>query len=116
MKKQSFVSKIKCNFFFWLARKLRDYMIWNGFVHEDDYEDYFKDALHQEDLVSEYDLINAIEDITGNIEERIDNLEYKEEDSNENVRDINDRLEEVESFLKNRYGFGDKDECEGEEW
>ena len=106
------MGKLKEKLFLWLADEIHDYLVTNGFVFEDDFDDYFQESLSSENFVTDYDLRDAIEDGYGNLEERIDNLESDQVEAEDNIQDVHDRLQRVENFLSNRYGFGDTEEKE----
>jgi tRNA(Ile)-lysidine synthase TilS/MesJ len=104
------MGKLKEELFSWLADEIHDYLVVNGFVFEDDSDDYFQESLRSENFVTEYDLRNAIENEYGNLGDRMDDIESDQVEAEDNIQDVHDRREKGEKFLRNRYGFGDTEE------
>ena len=99
------MGKLKEKLFLWLANKLHDDLVSNGFIQEDDFGDYFDNEMSNNTYITEFDLSDAMERA-----ER--NAEYELEEMADNIQDFHDRLEKVEEFLRKRYGYGDTEEKE----
>ena len=99
------MGKLKEKLFLWLADKLHDDLVVNGFIQEDDFGDYFDNEMSNNTYITEFDLSEAMERVERNAEYELGEME-------DNVQDVHDRLEKVEEFLRKRYGYGDTEEKE----
>ena len=104
--------RIKNKLIAWLAPELTDELVFCGFVHKDDFEDYFENEVGQNNFITPDDLDERDNQLDDNMDRMRDDLEELGDefgDAQDNIQDIHARLEAVEKFLKNRYGFGEED-------